>query len=132
MSAAERTVIGELRGAARQVLATAIGIGQSRLELVTVELEEERLCLARLWIACTITLFFGFLGAVLLAAWFVMWCEPENRLLALAALAGGAAAAAGLAAWRWHVLAAGKPALLHATLEALRQDRAACAGLVKP
>ena len=80
---------------AQQVLATLVGIGQSRLELITVELEEERLRLARLWIAAAVTLFFGFVAQVLLAGWIVLACDPADRLAALGALSAGFAAAAG-------------------------------------
>jgi uncharacterized membrane protein YqjE len=128
----DRTLTDDLPAAARQVLATLMGIGQSRLALATVELDEERLRLARLLMACTATLFFGFLGAVLLTAWVVLWSEPINRLTVLAVLTAAAAAAAGLAAWWWRSLAATKPPLLQATLDALRDDGAAWFGSPKP
>jgi uncharacterized membrane protein YqjE len=112
-----------LRGAAQQVLATLVDIGRSRLELVTVELEEERLRLARLWVAATCTLFFAFVGLVLLAGWVVLLFDPANRLAALGALAALFIAAGIIGAWRWRRLAGRKPALLHATLAELRADR---------
>ena len=111
-----------LRGAAQQVLADVIEIGRTRLELATVELEEERLRLARLWIGATVTLFLLFVGVVLAAAWLVMWCPPELRLPALGALAFAFLAAAGVSAWRWQRMVATKPALLQATLAELRRD----------
>jgi hypothetical protein len=75
-----------LRNAVQQMLATLVGIGQSRLELISVELEEERLRLARQWIAVTATLFLSFVALVLLAGWIVLVCDPANRLAALGAL----------------------------------------------
>jgi uncharacterized membrane protein YqjE len=111
-----------LRGAAQQVLADVIEIGRTRLELATVELEEERLRLARLWLGATVTLFLLFVGVVLAAAWLVMWCPPEQRLLALGLLALGFLAAAGASAWRWQRMAATRPPLLQATLAELRRD----------
>jgi uncharacterized membrane protein YqjE len=132
MSNAGPALTDDLPAAARQVLATLMSIAQSRLALATVELDEERLRVARLWMACTATLFFGFLGAVLLTAWVVLWSEPMNRLTVLAVLTAAAAAAAGLAAWWWRDLAATKPPLLQATLHALRDDGAAWFGSPKP
>jgi uncharacterized membrane protein YqjE len=111
-----------LRGAAQQVLADVIEIGRTRLELATVELEEERLRLARLWVGATVTLFLLFVGVVLAAAWLVMWCPPEQRLLALGVLAFAFLAGAGAAAWRWQRMVATRPPLLQATLAELRRD----------
>lgn len=123
--AADGAPTAGLRGAARQLLGTLIDIGQSRLELVTVELEEERLRLARLWVVATCTLFFAFVGVVLLAGWIVLLCDPANRLAALGALTALFVAAGVAGAWRWRRLVVNKPPLLHATLAELRNDRAA-------
>jgi uncharacterized membrane protein YqjE len=111
-----------LRGAAQLVLADVIEIGRTRLELATVELEEERLRLARLWIGATVTLFLLFVGVVLATAWLVMWCPPEQRLLALGLLALGSLGAAAASAWRWQHMAETRPPLLQATLAELRRD----------
>ncbi len=113
---------GGLRGAAQQMIATLIDIGQARLELVTVEIEEERLRLARLWIVATCTLFLAFVATVMLSAFVVLLCEPEKRLSAVAALTAVFAAAAALAGWKWRQLATRKPPFLQATLQELRQD----------
>lgn len=112
-----------LRAAAQQVLADVIEIGRTRLELAAVELEEERLRLARLWVGATVTLFLLFAGVLLAVAWVVMLCPPEQRVTALGVLATLFLAAAGAAAWHWRRLAATRPPLLHATLGELRQDR---------
>ncbi len=121
-----------VRGAAQQVLATLVDIGRSRLELVTVEIEEERLRLARLWIAATCTLFFAFVGLVMLAGWIVLLCDPANRLTALGAFAALFMVAGVVGAWRWRRLAGRKPALLHATLAELRNDRAMLQARAEP
>lgn len=111
-----------LRGAAQQVVADLIEIGRTRLELATVEIEEERLRLARLWVGAAVTLFLVFVGIVLAAGWVVLVCPPDQRALALGLLALGFLAAAGYSAWRWQRDAANRPPLLHATLAELRQD----------
>jgi uncharacterized membrane protein YqjE len=128
----ERPLTGDLPAAVRQVLATLMGIGQSRLALAAVELEEERLRLAQMGLACTVTLFLGFLGAVLLTACVVLWSEPAHRLAVLAGLTAAVCVAAGLAAWWWQGLVSTKPALLQTTLDVLRDDSAAWFGPAKP
>lgn len=109
--------------AGRRMLAGLIDVGRTRLELATVELEEERLRIARLWIISAITLFLLFVGTVLAAAWVVVLCGPQNRTLVLGLLSASFLAAGALAAWWWQRAAARKPALLHATLQELEQDR---------
>lgn len=132
MEAADGPATAGLRSAAQQLLATLIGIGQTRLELAAVEFEEERLRLARLWIAATGTLFLALVALVLLTGWIVLACDPADRLTALGALTAGFAAAAGTAAWQWRRLITHKPPFLHATLAVLRSDRAALQGRPQP
>jgi uncharacterized membrane protein YqjE len=114
-----------LRDAASHVLATLLDIGRGRLELVAVEIEEERLRLARLWIVATCTLFLAFVGVVMLAGWIVLLCEPAHRLAAVGALSAVFFAAALVAGWQWRRLSMHKPPLLDASLSELRNDRAA-------
>lgn len=116
---------GGLRDAASQVLATVLDIGRGRLELIAVEIEEERLRLARLWVVATCTLFLAFVGVVLLASWIVLLCDPEHRVAATGAVTAAFLAAAGVAGWQWRRLSANKPPLLDATLAELRNDRTA-------
>jgi len=123
---------GGLREAASHVLATLVDIGRSRLELVTVELEEERLRLARLWIAATCTLFLAFVTVVMLAGWIVLLCEPAQRAAVLGVITAAFGAAATAAAWRWRQLGECRPALLDATLTELRNDRAALHAPAQP
>jgi uncharacterized membrane protein YqjE len=117
-----------LRDALLRLFAGVLDIGRSRLELVTVELEEERLRLVRLWMAATCTLFFAFAAAMLMAAWIVLLCEPADRPTALGLLTAAFAAAAGLGAWQWRRLRVQRSPLLHATLAELRKDGAALQG----
>lgn len=117
--------MGALGDAARQVLADVLDIGRTRLELATVEIEEERLRLAQLLLGATLTLFLLLVAVLLGSAWLVLWCPPEHRVALLGALAGGFLAASGAVGWRWRQLAHNKPPLLHATLAELQRDRAA-------
>ncbi len=111
-----------LRQAAREVLATLVDAGQTRLQLAATELEEERLRLARLLLCATGALFLLGVGIVLAAGALVLWCAPENRLLALAGLSLAFVFTGLLAVWHWLRLAQAKPPLLNATLGELRQD----------
>jgi uncharacterized membrane protein YqjE len=121
-----------LRDALARMLATLLDIGRGRLELVAVEIEEERLRLVRLWMVATCTLFFAFVGVVSMAAWIVLLCEPADRATALGMLTGVFAAAGALGAWQWRRLGTQRPPLLHATLAELRKDGAALQGHAPP
>ena len=117
-----------LRGAAAQVLASVLDIGRGRLELIAVELEEERLRVARLFIAAACALFLVFLAVVLLAALIVLMCEPPQRPAVLAAILAVVVSGAVACLWRWRRLVSTKPALLEATLGELHRDHEALAG----
>lgn len=109
-------------GVPRRVLATVLDIVRSRFELAAIDLEEERLRLADLWLAATCTLFAMFVTVILLVAWLVLLCPPSDRVMALGLLVIAFSSAAGAFAWRWRRLSAGKPLLLAATVDELRKD----------
>lgn len=117
-----------LREAAQLVVADVIDIGRTRLELATLELEQERLRLARLWMGAAVTLFLLFVGVVLAAAWIVLLCPPAWQATALGGLTALFLGAAALAAWRWKAEAERRPPLLHGTLAELREDEKALRG----
>lgn len=119
---------GGLGDAAHQVLANLVDLGRTRLELVTVELEEERLRVARLLALAVVTLFLLFVATVLVAAWIVLLFDPAYRVTALGVLGALFLAAAGGVAWRWHRLATAEHSFLHATLAELRHDAVALRG----
>lgn len=109
-------------GLPRRLLATILEVVRSRVELAAIDLEEERLRLANLWLAATCTLFAAFVSVILLVAWMVLLCPPPDRPLALGLLViafGGVGVAF---AWRWQRLSAGKPLLLAGTMDELRKD----------
>jgi len=125
MGAPDGAPPGGLRDATHRLLASALAIGRTRLELATIELEAERLHLAHLLIAASITLFLLFLGLLLAAGWIVAVCAPADRPLALALLTALFLGAAAAGAWHWRRVALRKPPLLEATLAALQEDLAA-------
>jgi uncharacterized membrane protein YqjE len=107
----------------RTVLASVPDIAATRLQLATVELEEQRLYLAQLCLlALAFVLVTGItllLGAVLILALF--WDGPRvlvMGLLTLVFLLGAAALA-----WRWRITQRRRPALLANTLAQLKADR---------
>ncbi len=117
-----------LLASARAVLAGLIDIGQTRLQLASTEIEEERLRLAELLLWATAALFFIGIGLVLAALLLVLlvWDGPREWVLggltALFLAIGGWAAAA------WRRKARAKPAFLATTLAELKRDRAALGG----
>ena len=118
---------GGLREAARHLLGSVVDLGRTRLELATVEIEEERLRLARMMLGAVIALFLLFVAVVLAVAWIVLLFDAGQRTAALGVLCIGFLVAAALAGRHWQRLGRDRPALLQATLEELRQDGAALA-----
>ena len=114
---------GQLAHASRRLAHRLMIIGENRLELLTVEVQEERERLLRaLLLALGLTMF-GLLAGLTLTATivFLLWaCSPVIILLTLTALYAGAAA----------LLARRLAGLLRdwqtfpATLDQLRKDRA--------
>lgn len=111
-----------LADGARLMAGTAVDLIHTRLQLATVELEEERLRLARQAAGALWAGFFGGLALVLACAWLTLASPPDLRLWVLAALGGAAGLIAGLLARRWQRIAAARPPLLSATLAELRAD----------
>ncbi len=116
---------GPFTSAVKTLAATALGVVQTRLELLSTEWEEERARLGRIWIATSLALFFTGIATVLMAALVVVALWESYRLWALGGVAGAFAVAAIIC---WRIVATGiaaKPRLFTATLAALGEDRAA-------
>jgi uncharacterized membrane protein YqjE len=112
-----------LLGSGRLVLAALIEIGQTRLELASTELEEERLRLTELLLYAVVALFCIGIGLVLalLLLVLVFWDGPRVLVLAIetAVFLG---TGLGLVAVFRHK-ARNKPRLLATTIDELRRDR---------
>jgi uncharacterized membrane protein YqjE len=122
----------ELGGSLRQVGATLIEIAQSRLELGTIELAEERERLVHQALA-GITALVGLGVGLVLGAMALAWCVgPPNGALVLGFASLAALVAAGLAIGQWQRIAHRRPALLHETLAQLRCDARALGGRPEP
>ena len=112
-----------LLGSARAVLVALLEIGQTRLQLASTELEEERLRITELLLFATAALFFLGIGIVLVTLLVVLlfWDGPRVLVLAAAATLYLALGVGLAAAWRRKSRA--KPALLATTIDELRRDR---------
>jgi len=106
----------------RGALQSLLEIGRTRLELVTTEIEEERLRLADLVLTACVALFFLGLGLVLTAGLLVVLFWDSHRLLTLGLLSAGCLGVGVVGAWSWRVKAASKPRFLAATLTELSRD----------
>lgn len=116
----------------RKLLGSVAGIAATRLELVALEIEQERLRLARLWIRATVTLFLLFTGTVLSVAWLLLWAEPAHRVPIAGGLALGFLGAAAAAAWSWLDLARSRRSLMRGMLEDLHGVQRGLCGAAEP
>jgi len=117
-----------LIGSARAVLVALLDIGQTRLQLASTELEEERVRVAELLLWAGAALFFLGVGLVMAALLLVLVLWDGPRVLALALVAGGFLAAGVALAMGWRRKTRTKPPLLATTLAELRRDRDALLG----
>lgn len=122
--AQQRGPIGGMFASIAQLLATAVGIAQTRLELLSTELQEEIHRVAEIMVYSAIALLAAGVGLFLLAlvVIFVFW--DTHRLAASISVTAtffGIAVVAGLVL-RAKVRA--KPPMLDATIAELKKDRA--------
>lgn len=107
---------------ARKLLANLAGVAHTRLELLSIELQEELARLGVILLAAIVSLFFAFLG-VAFAAVAVMIAVGEEYRLAVAALFAVAFLIIGaLSAWWMRRVARAKPRVFDASLAELRKD----------
>jgi uncharacterized membrane protein YqjE len=103
--------------------ATALAIAQTRLQLLSNELQEQGVRGLQMLALGAIALFCAATGVLLLTAWIVIALWDQYRLLTIGILAliyfGGCAAA--LRALK--IKAAGRPKLFAASLAELQRDR---------
>ena len=107
----------------RTLAGTVLAIGRTRLELLSTELEEERLRLGSMLLWALAALLCAGVGVVLVTLLFVVVLWDSHRLLAL-----GIPAFLFLlgAAWSWRVVLAkarSKPRLFSSSLAELSKDR---------
>jgi uncharacterized membrane protein YqjE len=114
--------------AIKHILSILAEMAKTRFELITTELEEERLRWAELLVQACISLFLWAMGVIMATLFLIEWAGESHRLQAMAGLAITFVGAALWATWRWRLKAAAKPYLLagtvaefHLDLEALRK-----------
>ena len=112
-----------LLDSARRVLVSLIEIGQTRLQLASTEVEEERLRIAELLLYATVALFFLGVGMVLASLLVVLLFWDTHRELVLAGLSGLFLLVGVGLAITWRHKARHKPKLLATTVAELQRDR---------
>ncbi len=113
----------QLAASSKQFARRLLTIGENRLELLTVEVQEERERLLQSILLALGVAAFGLLTGITATALIVVWCwacSPVLALLALTALYG----ATGLYLYRQLTARLRDAQMLAATLEQLRKDRA--------
>jgi uncharacterized membrane protein YqjE len=117
---------GESRGlldSLSTMAATLVAIAHTRLELLSADVEEDRVHVLSLLVLALTALFFIGVGVVLAAILLVVAFWDSHRLLALGLLAGFFLAA-GVGAWAYALhKARTKPRLFAASLSELLKDR---------
>lgn len=103
--------------------ATLLALAHNHLQLLSTDLEEERVWLLSTLLSGLVALFCFGVGVVLATIWIVVAFWEGNRLLALGALTGLFLLAGAVALWRaLHKLRV-KPRLFAASLSELAKDR---------
>ena len=117
-----------LFASARDLLATALAIVHTRLELVTTEIEEELHRVAEILLWMFIVVFFAGLTVLMLAFVIVVVFWDDHRILAASLTALGFLAITGIAILVVRAKTKARPKLLEATIEEIRRDREALGG----
>lgn len=117
--------IAQLFRAAQRLLSRLAGLGETRLKLLALDIEEERARLAGVLFVGGLMLIFSACGLFLLILLLVTVFGPEHRLLVLSVLCAlflALAVLLGVALWR---AARRGPRPFDATLTELERDRSA-------
>ena len=112
----------------RRTLATLIELGRTRLELVSVEIEEQIEFAAGVLLWSIAAIFFGSLAVLVLALTVVIAFWDTHRLLVAGLVTGGFAAIAVIAVLLVRARIANRPRLLAATLGELKRDASSLEG----
>lgn len=123
MSEASQESAGGLFASLKTLSASLIGIVQTRLELLSTDVAEERERLTALLVLAQVALFCLGVGVVLLAILIVVVFWESHRLSALGALIGVFLIAGAAAGWLALHRLRTKPRLFAASLDELAKDR---------
>lgn len=114
---------GGLFNSIKTMVSTLLAIVQTRAELLTTELEEERIRLTSMLAWGFVTLFCAALGIIFVTLLFVLALWDEHRLLAVGIPAAAFLLAAFAASRVVAAKAQAKPKLFSASLAELAKDR---------
>ena len=107
----------------RRLANTFLALLQTRLEILSTEIAEERFNLARIALVALAALFCFQTGIVLAVLFFVLSVSDANRLVAIGVAAGGLLLLALIAVlWLRHWLRT-RPPMFATTVDELRKDR---------
>jgi uncharacterized membrane protein YqjE len=112
-----------LLGALRRLAATAVGLLQTRLELIATELDEERTRVLRLLVLSLVAGFFLALGVVTLTFFIILLAWDTHRLLAAGLLAAAYLGIGAVVAMNARSVVKAGSRLFSASLAELRKDR---------
>jgi uncharacterized membrane protein YqjE len=107
-----------------RLLATAVGIAQTRLELLSTELQEEVHRVAEIMLWAIVALAASGFGLLLLALAIIFAFWDTHRIVASVAVTGVFFVIAAIAGLVLRAKVRGKPPLLDATIAELKKDRA--------
>ena len=112
----------------RDVLATALAIAHTRLELLTTEIEEELHRVAEILLWTFVVIFFGGITVLMLAFVIVVAYWEEHRLLAASLTAGLFLLVTVVALLVVRAKIRSRPKLLASTIDEIRRDHDALQG----
>lgn len=107
----------------KRLVHSLLSIGQTRLELLSNELEEERLRFSKMLVFGGFTLFFFGLAILLATVFIVVLFWDSHRLLVIGGLAVSFSVAGFMALNAFRTLSREKPKLFSASLAELAKDR---------
>jgi uncharacterized membrane protein YqjE len=114
-------VIGSLRG----LVATVVGLAQTRLQLLANELEEQRIRVLQMVVLAAVAMFFGAMAVILITAFIVVALWDLHRLWTLGLLAALYAAGALAVLSVLKRRAAERPKAFSASVAELQRDEKA-------
>jgi len=106
----------------KQMVATLLALGETRLQLFSTELEEELARISSLLLLACVGLFFLGLGVIFAAFFIVIIYWDSNRLLAVGLLAAFFIIAAALTAAALGKQLRARPPFFAASIDELRKD----------
>ncbi|MDD4978284.1 MAG: phage holin family protein [Gallionella sp.] len=112
-----------LMGSVKRLFATLTGILATRLELLSNELQEERLFWSRMILMWVVALFCACVAILLLTAFIVVAFWDESRLAVLGTLSAFFFVLAGLVAYSIRTKSRAKSKLFSASLAELAKDQ---------